>query len=188
MRLTDYQRFIEAFRPTEQHVFHYSVVAERYFYLAEAQGDAFKVAIDYAFLPDHKHTISSVERYSYGFGVYLMLRTCLESAGRLNNYFEEKYSEPVSSFRQSWLTDVIRIINITNDLIKHPLEDASRQKQHAYEPDGSDSTGALTVYGYSVQDDEEMILPEIRPLRDLNLIRRYLDTMGALYLSLLPKQ
>jgi len=189
MRLNKYRQFVFTFRPSEQHVFHYAVIAERYFYLAETQAEAFQDAIESAFAEGKEHTEASEKRYSFGFGVYTMLRTCLESAQRLSGYFDTKYHDKgLAEFRVSWDANIKRIVDIANDLIKHPLENPSRNKDTFYEPGGSDSTGALTVYGYSMDADKDMILPEIHPVGDLNLIYQYLEGLGERYLLLLPPQ
>lgn len=187
MTLQKYKTFVNNFHPDEQYVFHYAVITERYFYLAESQAQAFQEAIDSAFSPEKKQTEASEKRYAFGFGVYIMLRTCLESSRRLNDYLDQNYhNQALADFRSTWRNEIMRIITITNNLIKHPLEDPSRDKDKFYEPGGSDSTGALTVYGYSTETDEEMILPEIHPISDFKVTYKYLEELADVYSSFIP--
>lgn len=181
MRLNEYSKFLKDFCPAYQQTFHYAVITDRYYHLAEVQAEAFNNAINSAFFPK-SNTESNEKRYSFGYGVYVMLRTCLESLRKLNIYFDQQYNDKkLSTYRKEWCIIIRPIIDVANHLIKHPLGDPKRDKGRCYEPGGSDNKGALTVYGYSTNINGDMVLLKIIPVKDLKVVYDYIEGIAKIY-------
>jgi len=183
MEFINYKTFLEQFKPEHQSIFHLAVTVERYFYFAEIQVNIFKEKIDQMYHRSNDERFSDT-CYSSCFAMYAHIRTCLEANKRLADELQRLKSDTeLKEFRDQHSAHIQNIIDIANNIVKHPLD--KNGKVQFYEPGGFDNVGEVTIYEWSSTDDHHFELPKIHPLKDLQRVFDYLETVSVIYLKII---
>lgn len=187
MQLKEYSKFLQAFPPEKQHIFHLGVITEKFFYLAEHQISEFQKELKIVFDRSKKLTESSDKLYSFALGFYPLVKVSLDASYRLNCYFEEtEHSLILQEYRKSESDEITGIRNIANDIVKHPLDDESRGKRYFIEPaTGSDSAGGVAVNKWWLDETKHGEVIRIKPKKDLETVFYYLETLATIYQRLI---
>lgn len=184
--LKQYNNFLNEFRPKELWVFNLGTTTQRYLYLAEIQLRNFKENLVQSFNKDASQIDYTERCYSYCYGFYALIRTSLEASRRLSNEMAEKdKGAELQEYRNSQQRLIKPIIKISNDIIKHPLADKSRNKKVFYQPGGLDSTGKVSIYEWSLEKKKDLEVFEIHPTRDFDTTYEHLEGLGVQYLRIL---
>ena len=180
--LKNYNDFLEVIPQNWEHLAGLAYTPRRYFYLAEIQIQGFKNALEKTFEESKEPKIIdySEQCYSYSYGFYALIRTCLEVSSKFSDAFQKQnFSKELESYRDSKKNEVINIIKIANDYIKHPVE--NQGKVTWYEPGGLDNHGELGIYEWSTVDNNHFKVLSIYPIRDITTVFEYLEQIGRLY-------
>jgi hypothetical protein len=182
LTLKNYNYFLETIPQSWQNLAGLAYTPRRYFYLAEIQIQGFKTALEKTFEESKEpKTIDYSEQcYSYSYGFYTLIRTCLEASSKFSNAFQkQKFSQELADYRDSKKKEITTIINIANDYIKHPVE--NQGKVTWYEPGGLDNHGELGIYEWSTVDNNHFKVLSIYPIRDITTVFEYLEQIAQLY-------
>lgn len=181
LKLDKLSHFIDSFSPTELHIFHLGEVTLKYFYMAQIQVRSFTELLAPTIF-SHKE---SLPVYSYTAGTYTLVRTCLEASRKLTDEFIKRTnSKKLEAFRIQNRGKIGSIIDVCNDLIKHPISGSS---PFFVKPGGFDTYGQVTFYQYSSVDSKHFKLIKVTPIKDLNIVSNYLEDLAEVYIELVPK-
>ncbi|GEM_PF-6569584 len=179
--LIKYNKFLHQFQPKEQNIFHLAIVVEKYFYMAEIQSKALTKTIKKNF--EQNGTDMSLSIYSYTAGVYALLRTAFEASTKLAEYFmNATQSAELTKFRRVNKKEICcEIIDVANDLIKHPID--SNTSDFFCEPGGYDSVGKIDFYKYSATDMKYFEIVSVNPARALSMAHNYFEGLSEIYID-----
>ncbi len=180
--LNKYNQFLEKFPQEWEDISGLAYTPLRYFYLADVQIKGFSVALDREFEEFHKpQPIDYSEQcYSYCYGFYALIRTCLEVSSKFSNKFQERsFSADLENYRNLAEDKIKEIINIANNCIKHPA--GNKDKVTWYEPGGLDSDGKLSINEWSTTEREHFAILTVSPVQDLNTVFGHLERLAELY-------
>ncbi len=189
MELNNYSNFID--RLSDESIHHLAETTRRYFYLAEIQVRSLEKNLEDGFKIGDMGSYAEY-CYSYCFGFYTLIRTCLESSQRLSEYFQPKNnSRQLQDYRDKELPDIIEIIKIANNIVKHPLEETEdfngkkrrERKTVFYELGGLDTLGSIGIYEWSIERNIPHILKNIYPIKDLNRVYKHLENLALIYID-----
>lgn len=182
--LREYDLFLSEFPKDWQHLSGLAHIPLRYFYLSGVQIQNFFSALEQSF---QNRSIPNTEDYSekcysFCYGFYVLIRTCLEVSGKFNDAFQkEKFSPELAEYRESVKDEIQDIIDIANNFVKHPVE--NNGKVTWYEPGGLDSSGTLSLYEWSTQDNDHFKVLEIHPKKDYEKVYNYLEKLASIYVK-----
>lgn len=181
-RLKKYSDFLDRFQNKE--MFHLGVTVRRYFYFAELQIRNFELNCGKFF--DRNNSINYSEAcYSNAFSFYVLIRTCLEASQALCDEMQKsKNTEKLKKYREDNFVKIKKIIDIANNIVKHPLKDRATNQIFFYEPSGLDNSGNMDINEWSNSHNMLKVL-EINPIEDCDYIYKYLEDLALIYLEIM---
>lgn len=118
--------------------------------------------------PDHETMIEGMNKsWSYAYAMYALLRTSLEAMSIFRKMVNDQ--TVVNTYYKN---EIIRIIDIANDVVKHPTF------KHNVFSTGTEVIGLMRGGDIEVaisSDDGSIIRKEINPMKDFKIIRDYLN-------------
>ncbi len=118
------------------------------------------------------------QSWSEAYSVYALLRTSIEAVRKINKGLLNE--NLINSY---YKTKIKNIINITNDIIKHPMfNDASGQSQ-AYRPISLDIGGNIDIERWIDKTTPSSTL-SISPMEDFEAVKNYLEHIAELLKSI----
>jgi len=178
--LEKYSKFLSKFE--DQKIFHLGIIVQRYFYFAELQIRDFERNCGMYF--DRNNTIDYSEAcYSNSFSFYALIRTCLEASKILSSEIQKREKTgKLEKYRQEHFKEIKKIIDIANNIVKHPQKNPMTNKIFFYEPGGLDNFGNMGIYEWSNPHNMLKVL-EINPIKDCNVVYKYLEDLAPIYLE-----
>ena len=184
-RLKKYSKFLENIHLKHKGLLHLGTTTMRYFYFAELQIVNFENNLQIFFDIDNNVDYSEA-CYSNAFSFYTLIRVSLEASRRLSDEIQKQDNrDTLKKFRSDNEKVIINIIKIANDIVKHPLEDAKRNKIVFYEPGGLDISGNVDIYEWSTKDSTDVKTFDIDPIYHCDQIFEYLEKLSVVYLEAL---
>src|SRR3989344_1253940 len=92
LRIKNYSLFLDSIPQTWQRLSGLAYTPYRFFYLADVQMQGFLVALNNEFKESNRFTSKEyIEQcYSYCYGFYTLIRTCLEVSQKFNDAFQRE--------------------------------------------------------------------------------------------------
>ena len=127
---------------------------------------------------DHDSIISYLNQsWSQAYAIYALLRTCIEAIRKINKgLLSENQISDHYKYR------IKEIIDITNDIIKHPMfnnTNDSSDTSIAYRPISLDIGGEIDVERWIDQSSPSDTL-KISPMRDFETVQNYIKHIAQL--------
>src|SRR3989344_3030554 len=176
--LEKYSEFLSKFQDEKN--FHLATITQKYFYFAELQIIDFQRNCEKNFKKNRSIDYNEA-CYSNAFGFYALIRACLETSRILCDKMQKKDNTgKLKEYRQDNFKRIKNIIDIADDIVKHPQKDQITNKVSFYEPGGLDNFGNMYVYEWLNSGQMGEIL-EINPIKDCDLVYKYLENLASIY-------
>lgn len=128
-------------------IINYATTTRRYYYFACLQNNLFLECIREALynenINEYEYNVPMAP-FAYAFSVYALIRTSLEACQKLcNALFMLRLNEEISKYREYHKEEIKDIIDIANDMVKHPMinnppeEKTKMSMPHSYDIGGS---------------------------------------------------
>ena len=127
--------------------------------------------------PAHDEINDSLHRsWAFAYGMYALMRTAMDGL-RIMRQMEED----LTAVDTYWETEITRLVNIANDIVKHPTFKAVQSGSLAVEPQALQMNCEIDVVFWSEKGFQER--RELDPMHDFNMIHDYFEYIGIKLLS-----
>lgn len=175
----DFLEFYARFQFPDEKSKHTADIARSYYIYAKYQYFAYVETYDEFFHienPDHNQVMEHLrESWSFAFGMYGQLRTTIEALSRMRKMLGD--SQSIDRYYEE---NVSRLVNIMNDVVKHPMYKHSEPSE-ACEPQALSIGGEIDIINWS--DKGESSKETLDPRKDFMVIHDYLEYLAKKFLE-----
>ena len=173
--LKKFSEFFSKFVFPSTTAIHYATTTRRYYNFAYFQYIAYQAEVLKHFGVDGDIQRDSWEfSFTYAFGFYALMRTSLEACRKLCDAIaSEDTNGELKKYRELYRESIKRIVDIANDVVKHPFVPIASQ------PGGLDMTGAMDIYRWTEEDDSFKNVT-VSPGQDQKTVHAYIEGLAEI--------
>ncbi len=171
-------------------VINYATTVRRYYYFACLQNNLFSECLQEALYneknAEYEYNVPMAP-FANAFGIYTLIRTSLEACRKLCDACLKTYlNKELIEYRESHKKEIQNIINIANDMIKHPIVNNPPEEKTKISLPCSYGIGGDIGFDLWEWEEKDWKLSTkiVNPGKDIKIVKSYFEGMADILMKL----